>query len=84
MFLLLYFHMQPQPADHALRRSRAHGTALMILHKIMGSAFLAVGVSVKLVVECLLEKEEMPELASKLMGYAVGVAVLLVLVLFLH
>lgn len=85
MFLLLYFNMQPDPEDHALRRSRAHGTLLMILHKVMGLAFLAVGVSVKLVVESLLAEEEMPELASKLMGYAVSAALILLFFMrYLH
>jgi len=85
MFLLLYFHMQPDPDDHAFRRSRIHGSSLLILNKLMGLAFLAVGVSVKLVVECVLLKEEMPAFASQLMSYAVSFGLFsLFLMRYLH
>ena len=87
MFLLFYFHMQPAPADHAFRRSRFHGTAALLLHKVLGLAFLAVGTSIKLVVECLLsgDDKDMPLFASKLMGYGVGSALLLLFIMrYLH
>jgi low temperature requirement protein LtrA len=85
MFLLLFFHLQPEPDDHALRRSKFHGVSLVLVYKILAVAFLAVGVSAKLVVESCLEQEEMPPAASQLMGYAVGAACLLLLVMrYLH
>jgi low temperature requirement protein LtrA len=77
MFLLLYFHMQPNPGDHAFRRSRLHGTITFLLHKILGLAYLAVGTSVKLVVESVLREEKMDEAASLLMGYGVGASIII-------
>lgn len=77
MFLLLYFHMQPSPSDHAFRRSRFHGTALFLLHKVLGLAYLAVGTSIKLVVESVLLDESLPSAADRLMGYGVGASILI-------
>jgi hypothetical protein len=77
MLLLLYFHMQPSPADHAFRRSRLHGTAVFLLHKILGLAYLAVGTSIKLVVESVLLNEPLVSAAHFLMGYGVGASILI-------
>lgn len=77
MFLLLYFHMQPSPTDHAFRRSRFHGTALLILHKVLGLTYLAVGTATKLIVEDVLEDQpEKSALTTQLMGYGVGASIL--------
>mmetsp|Transcript_33787 Transcript_33787/g.73221 ORF Transcript_33787/g.73221 Transcript_33787/m.73221 type:complete len:369 (-) Transcript_33787:1364-2470(-) len=48
MFTLLFFHMQPDPAEHAFRRSRTYVTLCLLAHKVLGLALLCVGVSVKL------------------------------------
>ncbi|KAL3906214.1 MAG: hypothetical protein SGILL_009360, partial [Bacillariaceae sp.] len=77
MFLLLYFHMQPSPGDHAFRRSRFHGSAVLILHKVLGLAYLAVGTSVKLVVESVCLSETLEEGAALLMGYGVGASIII-------
>jgi low temperature requirement protein LtrA len=54
MFTLLFFHLQPAPKEHAFRRSAWHFTLLLLAHKLLGLALLAVGVSVKMVVEAVL------------------------------
>jgi low temperature requirement protein LtrA len=77
MFLLLYFHMQPSPGDHAFRRSRFHGTAVLLLHKILGIAYLSVGTSIKLVVESAVLDETLVPTADLLMGYGVGASILI-------
>jgi hypothetical protein len=77
MFLLLYFHMQPSPGDHAFRRSRFHGTAVLFLHKILGLAYLSIGMSIKLVVESALLDGILVPTAGLLMGYGVGVSILI-------
>ena len=86
MFCVFYFHMQPPPADHAFRRSRWHGTTCFVLHKFLGLALLAVGTSVKLVVEAvLLEKETASRFTYHLLGFGVGTALLLLYILrYLH
>jgi hypothetical protein len=80
MFTLLFFHLQPAPNEHAFRRSAWHGALLLLAHKLLGLALLAVGVSVKLVVEAVLLQEELSLFAYRLMGWSVGAALL---VLFL-
>lgn len=85
MFTLLLFHMQPAPNDHAIRRSRWHGVGLMIAHKVLGLALLAVGVSVKLVVEAVLFQEELSLFGYRLMGLSVEAALLALFVIrWLH
>ena len=86
MFCLLYFHMLPEPQNHALRRSRWHGTLLMLVHKVLGLALLAVGTSVKLVVEAvMLEEETESQFVYRLLGWGVGAALLvLYLIRLLH
>jgi low temperature requirement protein LtrA len=77
MFTLLFFHMQPSPAEHAFHRSRMHGTLTFVAHKILGLALLSVGVSVKLVVESVMDPEDNANISpfgSHLMGYGVGAA----------
>jgi hypothetical protein len=80
MFTLLFSHLQPAPKEHAFRRSAWHGTLLLLTHKLLGLALLAVGVSVKLVVEAVLLHETLSLFAYQLMGWSVGTAML---VLFL-
>jgi hypothetical protein len=77
MFLLLYFHMQPSPGDHAFRRSRLHGTTVLLLHKLLGLAYLSVGTSVKLVVESAVLGETLVPTADLLMGFGVGASILI-------
>lgn len=86
MFCLLYFHMQPPPADHAFRRSRFHGTLLLVLHKILGLALLAMGTSVKLIVEdVILEEDADSRFAYHLLGFGVGTALFLLYIMrYLH
>lgn len=74
MFTLLYFHMQPSPQDHALRRSRLHGGLLLFVTRILGLSLLAVGVSVKLVVISVANHDTLPVFASRLLGLSVGSA----------
>jgi hypothetical protein len=74
MFLLLYFHMQPSPGDHAFRQSRFHGS---LLHKILGLAYLSIGMSIKLVVESALLDGILLPTAGLLIGYGVGVSILI-------
>jgi hypothetical protein len=77
MFLLFFFHMQPSPEDHAARRSRHHGVALYLLHKTLALTFLAVGTSVKVVVNCYLNEEpSLPRFGTSLFGYSVGCSIL--------
>lgn len=85
MVTLLYFHMQPEPGEHAFRRSRFHGTACMVVHKILALALLAVGVSIKLIAEDVLTNEPLSPQAAQLMGGGVGVFLLLLFFLrYLH
>ena len=87
MFTLLFFHMQPPPNEHAFRRSRTHGTVALLAHKILGLALLTVGVSVKLVVEAVMDptEESASPLASRLMGLGVGAAfVTLFFIRYMH
>lgn len=74
MFTLLYFHMQPPPQDHALRRSRLHGGLLLFVTRILGLSLLAVGVSVKVVVISVANHSTLPVFASRLLGLSVGSA----------
>ena len=85
MFVLMYFHVQPAPSEHAFRRSRFRGTTLLIVLKALALALLTVGVSVKLVVEAVLEEEPLSTYASELMGISVGVSMFLLFCLrYLH
>ena len=81
MFTLLYFHLQPPIHEHALRRSIFHGIGFYIAHKALGLVLLAMGVAVKLHVETLLLREPVSEFAAKLMGYSVGIALLILFIL---
>lgn len=62
----------------------------MLLHKVLGLTLLAVGVSVKLIVKCLLGGDEetlheLPVVAAHLMGYGVGTSILILLAMrYLH
>lgn len=38
MFCLLYFHLQPLASNHAFRRSRLHGSLLLLVHKLLALA----------------------------------------------
>jgi hypothetical protein len=85
MFTLLFFHMQPAPSEHAFRRSRIHGGLLLLAHKVLGLALLTVGVSVKLVVEAVVLREELSPFGSRLMGLSVSAAILnLLFMRYLH
>jgi len=85
MFTLLLFHVQPEPRDHAFRRSRIHGLFLIMAHKVLGLALLAVGVSIKLVVHAVVLDEPMSLFGSRLMGCSVSAALLIVwLIRVLH
>ena len=77
MFTLLFFNMQPAPKDHALRRSRFHGSLTMVLNKILGLALLAVGVGIKLVVEAVSAKEPLSPFCSHLLGVSVGCSLII-------
>jgi len=80
MFCLLYFHVQPPPSDHAFRRSLFHGMSFLWIHKILGLALLAVGTSIKLVVEHVMMQEEPTTLfLYHLMGWGVGTSLLILL-----
>jgi len=87
MFTLLFFHMQPPPAEHAFRRSRTRGTLCFLAHKVLGLALLTVGVSVKLVVEVVMDPDEdsVSPFGCRLMGLGVGAAlVTLLFIRYMH
>jgi low temperature requirement protein LtrA len=72
MFTLLFFNLQPASKDHAYRRSRGFGSTLLILNKTLGLSLLAIGVSIKLIVEAVAEREDMSSVGCRLLGLAVG------------
>lgn len=86
MFCLLYFHLEPKPQNHAIRRSRMHGILLMILHKLLGLALLTMGTSVKLVVEAvILQEETTSKFVYRCLGWGVGAALLILFIIrYLH
>jgi low temperature requirement protein LtrA len=85
MFTLLLFHMQPAPSEHAFRRSRYHGVGVFLAHKILGLCLLAVGVSIKLVVDAVLLQEDLLMFGYRLMGWGSGSALFLLFVIrYLH
>lgn len=79
MLTLLYFHVQPEPRDHALRLSKWLGTLLMLLNLIMGMTLLTLGVSIKLVVHAVAEDEDLSTFSQLLLTRAVGSALVLLL-----
>jgi low temperature requirement protein LtrA len=79
MFVLLFFHMQPTPCEHAFRRSRLHGTSIFLLHKVLGLFLLAGGVGIKLVVVAVISDEPLSVFASRLMAYSTSGALLTLL-----
>ena len=80
MFCLLYFHVYPSPNRHAFRRSVLHGSTCVSAHKILGLALLAVGTSIKLVVESVIHEEEATSLfVYHLMGWGIGTSLLILL-----
>jgi len=81
MFTLMYFHMDPPMADHAIRRSRIHGAVLIFFTRLLGLALLAVGVSVKMFVVAVIQEEMLPPFASRLMGISIGVALTILFLL---
>jgi low temperature requirement protein LtrA len=75
-YTLLYFAMSPPPAFHALRRSRLHGSTLMLFHKCMCGSVLAVGAAVKLTIEAVIGEEELSDFAVVLWSVSVGCSLL--------
>jgi low temperature requirement protein LtrA len=85
MFTLYYFHHQPDPDDHAFRRSCTHGRLLMSAHKLLGLALLSMGVGVKLVVEAVVKVEPLSDFGSKLLGLSIAAALLILFLMrYLH
>ena len=79
MFCLLYFNVQPNPKDHALRRSRFFGTTAFVINKWLGMTLLMIGVSIKLVVEAVAKDETMSNFSNLLLTRAVGASMILLL-----
>jgi low temperature requirement protein LtrA len=85
MITLLIFHVTPEAHEHAIRRSKMHGVLLLLCHKILGLPLLAVGVSVKLVVEAVLEQQELSHFGYRCMSFGVGLTLTLIfLIRYLH
>ena len=85
MFTLLFFHMQPPPRDHAFRRDRTRGCFLLLSHKLLGLALVAVGVSVRLMVNATMMGTNLTDFTVVLTGCSVGMSLLLLLFIrFLH
>ena len=79
MFLLLFFHMQPSPKDHAFRRSRLIGCFYLFSHRLLGLILLAVGVSARLMVDAVMKGKNMTRFGVTLTGSSVGGALTLLL-----
>jgi hypothetical protein len=79
MLTLIYFHVQPEPKDHALRLSKTLGAILMMLTLLLGMILLTLGVSIKLVVKSVAENEELSDFSKLLMTRAVGAAMIILL-----
>ncbi len=77
MMTLYIFHTSPPPEEHAMRRSRRHGVTLLLVQKIIGIPLLAVGVSVKLIVEAVMKDEELSLFGYQCMSFGVGTTLLL-------
>jgi len=85
MVCLLYFHMSPEPANHAIRRSKYRATAWLQSHKILGVALLAVGTSVKFIVESVIVEDEHDLFVDKLLTLGIGTTlVIMVFMRYLH
>jgi low temperature requirement protein LtrA len=85
MFTQYYFHLQPDPSDHAIRRSRTHGLLLMSAYRLLGLALLSMGVGVKLVVEAVVRGERFSDFGSKLLGLSISAALLILFFMrYLH
>ena len=78
VFSLLYFGVQPPEHFNALRRSREFGTLAVNTVKLLGLLLLTVGVCVRLLVQETVEGKDESE-ARRLLGYAVGSSMLLLL-----
>ena len=76
MMTLNIFHTSPPPEEHALRRSKTHAVTLIFLQKSIGLPLLAVGVSVKLIVEAVMKEEELPLFGYQCMSFGVGTTLL--------
>jgi len=76
MMTLNIFHTSPPPEEHALRRSKTHAVTLIFLQKSIGLPLLAIGVSVKLIVEAVMKEEELPLFGYQCMSFGVGTALL--------
>ena len=77
MMTLYIFHTSPPPEEHAMRRSRRHGVTLLLVQKVIGLPLLAVGVSVKLIVEAVMKEEELSLFGYQCMSFGVGTTLLL-------
>jgi hypothetical protein len=72
MMTLNIFHTSPPIEEHALRRSRTHAVTLMFFQKLIGLPLLAVGVSVKLIVEAVMTNEALSTFGYQCMSFGVG------------
>ena len=85
MITLLIFHVTPEAHEHAIRRSKVHGVLLLLCHKILGLPLLAVGVSVKLVVQSVLEEKDLALFGYQCMSLGVGVTLTIIFFIrYLH
>lgn len=78
MFCLIYFNMQPPRHFQGLRRNRWAGSLVMISNKLLGCTLLAMGATIKLSIEAVVEERgQLSLFTARLMGCSVGTSLLL-------
>lgn len=78
-FTLLFFHVEPAPNAHALRRSRFTGLSALMLNTVLGIALLLMGVALKLAIKSVVDDEKLTSFTSNLLAISVGCSMVILL-----
>lgn len=77
MVALLYFHVNPNEEDHAIRRSRLVGWLWLVCTNILGLTLLTVGVCIKWAVQAVAHHTTISPFGQSMLTRAVGSSLVL-------